>query len=192
MTVPLPIIWMNGPFGIGQTQAAQVLHTRLPGSFLFDPEEMGRALKKLTPRFSGDLQTHPMWIPLMLDALQFAVKQADGPLIVPMPLTDVARHRRLLSGLKDRGMAVHHYTLLAPGEVVQARLRRHDPPVSWEAGEVEQRLKAFSGEAFARHLTAGERSPDAIAEEIAADLGLTLKPAQKEPLRWLKALGSRR
>lgn len=188
-----PIIWINGPFGIGKTQTAQILHERLPGSFIFDPEEMGSALKKLTPKFTGESQAHPMWIPLMLDALQFAVKQADGPLIVPVTIADVSRHRRMMSGLKDRGMAVRHYTLLAPADVVQARLRRrNDHLTRWDSSEVEERLSDFRSEQFARHIEAGERSPDAIAEEIASDLGLSLRPAQNEALRWLKSLGGRR
>ena len=186
-----PIIWINGPFGIGKTQTAQVLHERLPGSFIFDPEEMGSALKKLTPKFTGESQAHPMWIPLMLDALQFAVKQADGPLIVPVTIADVPRHRRMMSGLKDRGMAVHHYTLLAPSDMVQARLRRRNETLI-DSSQVEERLADFRSEQFAKHIEAGERSPDAIAEEIAWDVGLTLKPAQNEALRWLKSLGSRR
>lgn len=188
-----PIIWINGPFGIGKTQTAQALHERLEGSFIFDPEEMGTALKKLTPNFTGESQSHPMWIPLMLDALQFASKQTEGALIVPVTIADVSRHRRLMSGLKDRGLTVHHFTLLAPADIVQARLRRKSENLTmWDASEVKQRLNDFRSAQFARHVEAGERAPNAIAEEIAAHIGLTLKPPQSDPLRWLKALSGRR
>lgn len=187
-----PIIWINGPFGIGKTQVAQVLHERLAGSFIFDPEEMGSALKKLTPNFRGESQSHPMWIPLMLDALQFAVKQAEGPLIVPVTLADVSRHRRLMSGLKDRGVTVHHFTLLAPEDVVQARLsRRRDNLTMWDSSEVSEKLNDFRSQQFAQHIEDGGRSADAIAEEIAQGLGMALRPAQNDALRWLKSLGRR-
>lgn len=190
MPTQTPIIWINGPFGIGKTQTAQALNERLDGSFLFDPEEMGSALRKLTPKFSGDPQAHPMWIPLMLDALQYAAKEADGPLIVPVTIADVPRHRRLMSGLKDRGMTVHHFTLLASPEVIQARLRRGESVP--DASQIQARLEEFKGEAFATHIQAGERTPNAIAEEIAGQLGLNLRPPQSDPLRWLKNLGGRR
>lgn len=184
-----PIIWINGPFGIGKSQAAQALNERLAGSFLFDPEEMGQALKKLTPKFRGDFQNHPMWIPLMLDALQYAAREADGPLIVPVTIDDAARHRRLMSGLKDRGIAVHHFTLMASPEAIQARLRRGE---EINVAELQAKLNDFKGEAFARHIEVGERTPNALAEEIAAQVGLTLGPVQSDPFRWLKNLGGRR
>ncbi len=189
-----PIIWINGPFGIAKATVARALNERLPGSFLFDPEEMGTALKKLTPKFTGSSQEHPMWIPLMLDALQYASKEADGPLIVPVTIADVARHRRLMSGLKDRGMTVHHFTLLPPSEVVQAGLRkRSDTHMTvWDHSEVEQRMADFHGEQFATHISTGDQQPHNIAEQIAQHVGLNLRPPPSDPLRWLKALGGRR
>lgn len=188
-TQTTPIIWINGPFGIGKSQTAQALNERLAGSFLFDPEEMGQALRKLTPKFTGDFQAHPMWIPLMLDALQYAAREADGPLIVPVTIADAARHRRLMSGLKDRGMAVHHFTLLMSPEAIQSRLRRGE---SIDADELQAKMKDFQGESFATHIQADEKTPNALADEIAVTLGLTLRPPQSDPLRWLKNLGGRR
>ncbi|WP_317106532.1 hypothetical protein [Chroococcidiopsis sp. SAG 2025] len=35
------IIWLNGAFGIGKTQTTFELHSRIPGSFVFDPEQIG-------------------------------------------------------------------------------------------------------------------------------------------------------
>lgn len=188
-----PIIWINGPFGLSKSQVAQVLYERLAGSFVFDPEEMGTALKKLTPKFQGDSQEHPLWIPLMLDALQYAVRDADGPIIVPVTIADVGRHRRMMSGLKDRGMTVHHFTLLSSADLVAARLmrQRSKNPTMLDASQVEQRLTDFRSEQFAKHVEAGERTPDAIADEIAADLGLTLRAPQSDAVRWLKSLGRR-
>lgn len=188
-----PVLWINGPFGISKMPVAQALHERLPGSFVFDPEDMGTALKKLTPKFTGESQDHPLWIPLMLDALQYAVREANGPLIVPVTLADVARHRRMMSGLKDRGVTVHHFTLLSPAQIVQARMskQRHRPPTMLDVSEVEQRLMDFRSEQFAAHVEAGERDPQLIAEEIAAQVGMTLLPPPNDPLRWLKSLGRR-
>lgn len=186
-SVRTPIIWINGPFGIGKTTVAQALHERLPGSFIFDPEEMGHALKKLTPKFTGETQSHPMWIPLMLDALQYAEKEADGPLIVPVTIADVSRHRRLMSGLKARGMTVHHFTLMASADVVQAGIRRRPENLTiWDQSEVEQRLADFAGEQFQTHINTGEHSPQGVAEIIGKHVGLELKAPPSDPLRWLR------
>ena len=35
------IIWLNGAFGAGKTQTAYELHRRLPGSYVYDPENAG-------------------------------------------------------------------------------------------------------------------------------------------------------
>ncbi|GAA5501490.1 tunicamycin resistance protein [Deinococcus xinjiangensis] len=173
---------------------AQALQERLNGSFIFDPEEMGAALKKLTPKFSGESQSHPMWIPLMLDALQYAIKEADGPLIVPVTIADLSRHRRLMSGLQARGMNVQHFTLLASKDAVQAGLRRRNENYTmWDADELEQRLSDFQGEQFKTHINIGDHSPHAIADIIAEHAGLTLRPAPSDPLRWLRTtFGGRR
>ena len=187
-----PIIWINGPFGVGKTQAARALHERLPGSFVFEPEEMGQALRKLTPRFSGDPQEHPMWIPLMLDALQYASREADGPLIVPVSISDTARHRRLMSGLRDRGLSVHHFTLTAPLGVVLERLRR-DGQTQVHVGAVEDRLRELRGEQFKAHIDTVHLSAEEVARTIAAQVGLTLSPPPQGALHWLRgAFGRRR
>lgn len=188
-----PILWINGPFGIGKTQLAQALNERLAGSFVFDPEEMGLALRKLTPNFKGETQTHPMWIPLVLDALQYASQGTEGPLIVPVTLTDVRHHRLIMSELKARGLTVHHFTLMAPLEVVQARLRRDPSAGEWDAKELQERLGALQSEQFKTHIDTEDVPVQTIVEQIAAEAGLSLKPLQADPLRWLKAtLGQNR
>lgn len=188
--MPSRIVWINGPFGVGKTYAAYALHERLPGSFIFEPDEMGMALRKLTPKFSGDAQTHPMWIPLMLDALQYASKEADGPLIVPVTMTDTARHRRLMSGLKDRGLSVHHFTLIAPLDVVLSRLRR-EGQTEIASVDVEERLLELRSEQFRTQIDVSNLSEQQIAEAIAREADLTLSPVPSDPLRWLKKLGRR-
>lgn len=187
-----PIIWINGPFGVGKIYAAYALHERLPGSFIFEPEEMGLALKKLTPKFTADPQTHPMWIPLMLDALQYASREADGPLIVPVTITDVARHRRLMSGLQSRDLSVHHFTLLAPLDVVLSRLKR-EGHTDLYVGGIEDRLNELRSEQFRTHIDVTSLSEQQVAETIAQQVGLTLSPVPNDPLRWIKgALAGRR
>ncbi|MBW4478948.1 MAG: AAA family ATPase [Tolypothrix brevis GSE-NOS-MK-07-07A] len=55
------IIWLNGAFGVGKTQTAFELHSRIPGSFVFDPEQIGFSLRKITPsEMRKDFQDHPI------------------------------------------------------------------------------------------------------------------------------------
>lgn len=37
------IIWINGPYGVGKSTLAEALQQKLPNSFLFDAEQIGRA-----------------------------------------------------------------------------------------------------------------------------------------------------
>lgn len=109
-----PVIWLNGPFGVGKTHTAYALHARLQNSFVFDPEELGYALRRLTPPHArqADFQDHPLWVPFVVEALSEAARVARGPVIVPMTLSDPSRHAALIGGLRGHGLDVHHFTLL--------------------------------------------------------------------------------
>lgn len=56
------IIWLNGAFGVGKTQTAFELHSRIPDGFVFDPEHIGFALRKVVPpSMHRDFQEHSVW-----------------------------------------------------------------------------------------------------------------------------------
>ncbi len=46
------IIWLNGAFGAGKTQTAYALRRRLPGSYVYDPENIGYCLPHNVPPFT--------------------------------------------------------------------------------------------------------------------------------------------
>lgn len=183
----VPVIWINGPFGVGKTHTAAHLQERVSGSFLFDPEELGFTLQHLTPGSSGDFQRHPLWVPFVLDALEHAARTAEGPVIVPMTVTDLTRHAALMGGLRNRDLSVHHFTLLAPPDVIHSRLRRRaQGRQSWAGRQVEARLSDLKHPAFATHLNTGELRISQVAQIIAARAGLTLAPEKRDPLRWFR------
>ncbi|GAA5511879.1 tunicamycin resistance protein [Deinococcus carri] len=196
MTSSPAILWINGPFGVGKTHTAHALHARVPGSFLFDPEELGFTLRRLTPpgRQEPDFQQHPLWVPFVLEALAEAASRADGPVIVPMTVTDVERHEALLKGLRERGLTAHHFTLLAPPAVIHARLRRRlEGRHSWAGAQVEDRLRELAGPRFAVHLNTYGRTVDAVAEEIGARAGLDLSPSSEPRFRrWWRVTWAHR
>lgn len=46
------IIWLNGPFGVGKTTLANLLHQEIPDSILYDPEYLGDFFKKTSQKLS--------------------------------------------------------------------------------------------------------------------------------------------
>ncbi|GHG01080.1 hypothetical protein GCM10017783_11610 [Deinococcus piscis] len=76
-----PILWINGPFGVGKTQAAYALAQRLPGSFVCDPEQLGFALQRMTPPLlRGDFQDIPLWRSGTREAAPYtAAAQSSSP-----------------------------------------------------------------------------------------------------------------
>lgn len=59
------IIWLNGAFGAGKTQTAYELRRRLPGSYVYDPENAGFFIRdNLPPAWSGTIsRTSPCGAP---------------------------------------------------------------------------------------------------------------------------------
>ena len=43
------IVWLNGAFGAGKTQTAYELRRRLPGSYVYDPENAGFFIRDNLP-----------------------------------------------------------------------------------------------------------------------------------------------
>ena len=146
------IIWLNGPFGVGKTQVAHELRERLPGGFVFDPEEIGFALAKVTPRErqTGDFQDLPLWRAFTRQALEDVAVRAQGPVIVPMTLVEPLYFAEVVGVLRASGLEVRHFALLAGREVILRRLRgRLDGPGSWPARQLDRCLEALQDDRFA-------------------------------------------
>lgn len=178
-----PILWINGPFGVSRMQITTLLHQRLENSFVFEPQEMSRALNKLTPKAYDNEQSHPLWIPLMLDALQHSQKEAAGPVLVPVAVRDLQRHRRLMNGLKDRGLVVHHFTLMARPETIYSQLRKRE---GISLAEIALNTKVLESSQFAEHLDIESHSYTDLIAHIADQADLPLQEPTGGALRWLK------
>ncbi|HFI0446577.1 TPA: adenylyl-sulfate kinase [Streptococcus suis] len=57
------IIWLNGPFGVGKTTLANILHKRIENSYLYDPELLGDFLQHQLPQTvcPEDFQDYSVW-----------------------------------------------------------------------------------------------------------------------------------
>lgn len=85
------LIWVNGPFGGGKTQAAYELRRRLPDSVVCDPELVGFSLQRMTPpALRPDFQEFRAWRSGVLEVLDWTLGGQAGPVIAPMTLVEPA------------------------------------------------------------------------------------------------------
>ncbi len=185
------IIWLNGAFGVGKTQTAFELNTRIPGSFVFDPEQLGFALRKVVPRpMRKDFQDHPVWREFTYQSLRYVAENFAGPIIVPMTVVNPLYYDQTVRMLLREGLTVHHFTLIASRSTVLRRLRRRgDGSNSWGAHQLERCWQFLADERSAIQINTESKAIGAVAEEIARYTGLDLKPPTWHPiLRPLKRI----
>jgi hypothetical protein len=184
------IIWLNGAFGVGKTQTAFELHSRIPNSFVFDPEQIGFFLRKIVPpdvRVS-DFQDHRLWREFTYQGIRYVAENFTGIVIVPMTVVDSLYYDQTVGALKRENLQVHHFTLPASRDTILRRLRRRgDSGNSWNARQLDRCLNSLADEKFAIHLDTEEKPIEMVAEEIARHASLDLKPSTWHPmLRPLK------
>ncbi|WP_310489213.1 AAA family ATPase [Chamaesiphon sp. VAR_69_metabat_338] len=186
------IIWLNGAFGIGKTQTAFELHSRIPGSFIFDPEQIGFFLRRIVPPevCVEDFQNHRIWREFTYQGLKYVAENFTGTIVVPMTVVDPLYYDQTVGALRREGLQVNHFTLLASRDTILRRLRRRgDGSNSWNARQLDRCLQSLSDEKFAVHLNTEGKSIEVVAEEIAHYAGLDLKPPTWYPvLRPLKRM----
>jgi len=183
------IVWINGAFGSGKTTAAYELHRRLPGSFVFDPEEAGFYIRKRLPAAlrESDFQDYPMWRTINRDMLAYLEARYDGPILVPMTLTNEDYMRELVGFLREAGVRVDHYALIASRETLLKRLKsRGEGTRSWAAQQIDRCIASLSKPAFERQIDTNDLSADEVVERMAALSGLELAPDRRGPIarRW--------
>jgi predicted kinase len=164
---------VNGAFGIGKTTTARALIRRLDRAVLFDPELIGMLLQRLA-RLGGrrveDFQDLPSWRRLTVAALRI-VRLWRRNVIVPMTFSNAAYLEEIRSGAGRFDARVHHVCLVAPFEVVSDRLRRRDARFAdraWQLRRAAECCAIHPEPQFAVHIAGGERSVEAIVEEILA------------------------
>ncbi|MCE6997535.1 AAA family ATPase [Saccharothrix sp. S26] len=193
------LLWINGPFGGGKTQTAHELLRRLPGSFLSDPEHVGFALHRMTPRaLRGDFQDLASWRRGVLEVLDRAASGHDGVIVVPMTVVEPEYFREIVGGLRDRGHDVRHFALMAERETVVRRLRERglghvarvalgrDVPLrreSFALRVLDRCLRRLREPEFAEHVWTDHLTVPQVAERVAASAGLTLTPNTDGRLR---------
>ncbi len=168
------LIWLNGAFGSGKTSVARRLVAASVTAWLLDPEQIGFTLRKLMPWRAGeDFQTLPLWRSLTLEAALAAAAEWPRRLaIVPMALPERDRFDAIVGELRRRGVAVHHFSLLAAPATLRRRLRwRLDWPRSrrWALDQID-RFEALHASEFAVQVKTDRLGREEVARAIVAQL----------------------
>ncbi|WP_329431259.1 AAA family ATPase (plasmid) [Streptosporangium sp. NBC_01495] len=121
------IIWINGPFGGGKSTTADLLHHALPGSILFDPEDVGSLLRGCVPadhpKRHKDFQDYPMWRPLVAETAVHLDRYVDPhPVIAPMTLLHPHYAKEIFDAIHAAGVELRHLLLHADPGVLTARI----------------------------------------------------------------------
>jgi hypothetical protein len=195
------LLWINGPFGGGKTQTAYELYRRLPGSVVCDPEQVGFGLHRMMPpALRTDFQGYPSWRQGVFEVLDHVLGKHDGVVIAPMTVVEPRYFAETVGWLREAGHDVRHFALLADRETVLHRLRDRGlglAPILRSVGQgdlllrrerfavdkLDYCLEQLSKSEFAEHIRTDATEVRAVADRIAATVGLTLAPNADGQLR---------
>jgi hypothetical protein len=188
-TLVVVLVWINGPFGVGKTASAWDLQRRLPGSVICDPEHLGYGLHRmLPPALRTNFQDLPAWRSGVHEILDLVARSHDGPVIVPMTVTDQDYFAQIVGRLRADGHDVRHFALLADRATLLRRINRRslgrgqsrDP---WAVGRLDDGLARLSEPVFARQIYTDQLTVPQVADTIAGLAGLPVRPDTDGRLR---------
>ena len=183
------LVWINGPFGGGKTATAFELQRRVPGSVVCDPEHLGFGLHRmLPPLMRADFQDLPAWRSGVHEILNMIMRSHEGAVIVPMTLIDPGYFTQIIGRLRDDGLEVRHFALLAERSTVLHRLRRRGlgfglKREQWAVGRLDECLARLRAPEFADHIHTDRQTVPQVADSIARSSGLAIVPDTDGPLR---------
>ena len=118
------IIWLNGPFGFGNTTTARALLRRVPRAVLFDPEPFGTALQQTVDNVESvtDFQDLRGWPALVVETARILRKTYAETLIMPLTVLEAAAANALAAGLAAVDPDVRRFRMVAPEATLRARI----------------------------------------------------------------------
>jgi AAA domain len=164
------ILHLNGAFGVGKTTVARLLVRRLPHASLYDPELVGTLVRALG-RNHDDYQDDPVWRRLVVAVAGVLHAEVSMRLVVPMTLWRPEYHAEIVGGLRAVDSDVRLFRLAVSEDVLRARIHARpdaDGPHEWCLRHVASGVAAMRDERFGREIRTDGRTPDEIADEIAA------------------------
>jgi cytidylate kinase len=165
------IIMINGAFGVGKSTTAALLYAALPNSMIYDPEEVGYMLRKVTAGIrpvaenTGDFQDIALWRTLAVTVAERLYRHYGRDLIVPMTLANPDYFREFRTGFAQFEKDLYHFCLVAAPETIYRRLEeRGDSRDCWAAQQAVRCVMALQAAEFAMHIDTEQYR----AEEVAA------------------------
>jgi len=183
------LVWINGPFGGGKTATAFELHRRLPGSVVCDPEHLGFGLRRmLPPALRTNFQDLAAWRHGVYEVLDLVARNHDGPVIVPMTLTDPGYFGEIVGRLRAEEHDLCHFALLAERATVLRRLSQRGfafglKREQWAVDKLDECLARLREPEFAEHLYTDRQTVPQVADTIAHIAALPIVPDTDGRLR---------
>lgn len=186
------LVWINGPCGVGKTATAFELNRRLPGSVVCDPAHVGFGMRRMLPvSLQREWQDIPAWRQAVRELLRMTLAEHDGPVIAPMMLANSGHFQEIIGGLRDDGIGLRHFALLAEPSTVVHRLRSRslglEPRTQpWEVDRLDEWLRQLRQPEFAEQVYTDDKSVAQVADIISSSAGLSIMPSTDGPMRaWL-------
>ncbi|MCL2409518.1 MAG: AAA family ATPase [Oscillospiraceae bacterium] len=183
------ILWINGAFGAGKTTTAFELHRRIPGSFVYDPENAGYFIRRNAPShfLLGDFQDIPLWRKTNYEMLKLIADQYDGLIIVPMTLVNREYYDEIVTKLIDDGIDVRHFILYANKETLKKRLKRRSigKPDIFALNSIDRCLEAFDTVITDEKIITDNKCVDDVLAEIAEKADIALIPDKRPAVKKL-------
>jgi deoxyadenosine/deoxycytidine kinase len=167
------IVMINGAFGVGKSTTAELLQTKLPNSMIYDPEEVGLMLRKVTAGVrlpnedTDDFQDIELWPRLTVTVAEHLLQQYHRHLIVPMTLANIAYFRQIRDGLARLEPELYHFCLMASYEVIYQRLaERGTEQGDWPFQQTQRCLEALKSLEFQIHVDVEGYNVKQVVETI--------------------------
>lgn len=179
------IIWINGAFGAGKTQAAYELRRRIGNAYVYDPENAGCFIRKNLPASActDDFQDYPMWRTVNLEMLRYIMDHYTGDVIVPMTVTSRQYYDELIGGL-SANYDVKHIILSAGKKTLLKRLAsRLEGRRSWAAQQIDRCITAFDSTIPGHQIDTDHMDIDQVVEAVAAAAGIAIPADDRSVLR---------
>jgi uridine kinase len=173
------IIWINGAFGSGKTQAAFELNRRLDNSFVYDPENIGYFFRRNEPGeiLKKNFQDEPLWRMFNYEIIKHIVSEYNGYVIIPMTIYNKDYFEEIIGKLRDEHIRIDHYILGASRETILKRLsKRLEKKDCWAAKQIDNCINGFN-ELINKsiYIDTNESGIYDVVEEIAMKSNLPLK-----------------
>ena len=166
------IYWLNGAYGVGKTTVAEALQPQLHNAHIFDPELIGNGIRDNYPAnlFRETFEEYPLWLETNYRLLKDLYERYDGDIVVPMTLLREGSYAAIIQRLLDEGIPMKYVYLDADEATLKRRMidSGREKPDSWCVRHIPACLAAQAQETHAIHIDTVGRTPEDIAQEIAA------------------------